>query len=83
MLVDVLPSRGLLVRAPGLLGVGWMQLKLALVAGLAGYHVWCGMLVGQFRAGTARRGDLWLRWFNEVPALLLIGIVVLAVVKPF
>ena len=73
----------LLVRTPGLLGVGWMQLKLALVAGLAGYHLWCGLLVRQFKAGATLRGDLWLRWFNEVPALLLIGIVVLAVVKPF
>ena len=73
----------LLVRMPGLLSVGWMQLKLALVASLAGYHVWCGLLLRQFRVGAARRGDLWLRWFNEVPALLLIAIVVLAIVKPF
>ena len=73
----------LLGRMPGLLGVGWMQLKLVLVAGLIAYHAWCGWLVRQFRDGAARHSDLWLRWFNEVPALFLIGIVVLAIVKPF
>ncbi len=72
----------LLISRPGLLGVGWMQLKLVLVLSLIGYHVWCGSLVRRFGAGTARHSDLWLRWFNEVPALLLIGIVVLAIVRP-
>ena len=73
----------LLTTLPGLLSVGWMQLKLALVAALAGYHAWCGWLVRQFRARAASHSDLWLRWFNEVPALLLIAIVVLAILKPF
>jgi putative membrane protein len=54
-----------------------------LVAGLIGFHFACWVLLRQLRAGTMTRSDRWLRWFNEVPAVLLIGIVVLAVVKPF
>jgi putative membrane protein len=37
----------------------------------------------QFRAGTAHHSHVFYRWINEIPALLLIAIVLLAVVKPF
>ena len=60
----------------------WLQLKLLLVAGLAAYHVYCGALVKQFRQGTAKHSHVFYRWINEIPALLLIAIVLLAVVKP-
>ncbi len=62
---------------------GWMQAKLALVLMLIGYHAWCAMLYTQFADGSARRSDRWLRWFNEVPVVLLAAIVILVVVKPF
>ena len=60
----------------------WLQLKLLLVAGLVVYHVYCGVLVKQFRHVTARHCNVFYRLFNEIPALLLIAIVLLAVVKP-
>lgn len=81
--LTVLFGAALLLRMPGLLGSGWMQLKLVLVLLLVGYHGWCWRLAVGFRERRNRYGDRWLRWFNEVPALLLIAIVVLAVVKPF
>lgn len=71
----------LLLGRPGLMAAGWMQLKLLCVAALSGYHIWCWRLAIAFRERRNRRSDLWLRWFNEVPALLLIAIVVLAVLK--
>jgi protoporphyrinogen IX oxidase len=37
----------------------------------------------RLEAGTLNRSHIWLRWFNEVPVLLLVAIVVLVVVKPF
>ncbi len=37
----------------------------------------------QFAEGSNRHSSKWYRVFNEAPTLLLIGIVVLAVVKPF
>jgi protoporphyrinogen IX oxidase len=62
---------------------GWMQAKLALVLLLIVYHAWCGVLYARLAAGAMPHTHVWYRWFNEVPVLLLIGIVVLVVVKPF
>ena len=64
-------------------GNGWMHAKLALVLLAVGYHHGCGVLLRRFERDANRRGDRWFRWFNEVPVLLLLGIVVLVVVKPF
>ncbi|WP_399681189.1 CopD family protein [Xenophilus sp.] len=62
---------------------GWMHAKLALVLLVLGYHHGCGVLLRRFEQGADRRGHRWYRWFNELPVLLLLGIVVLVVVKPF
>ena len=70
-------------HADGYARQGWLHAKLALVAGLIAYHVYCVRLAADFRAGRNRRSSRWLRLYNEVPALVLIGVVVLAVVKPF
>jgi putative membrane protein len=64
-------------------GSGWLHTKLGLVAGLAVYHLYCLKIMREFRAGTARHSHVFYRWINEIPALLLIAIVLLAVVKPF
>lgn len=73
----------LLIAQPGYLAGGWIHVKLVLVAGLVAYHIWCWRLVGQFARCENRHGSKWYRWFNEVPALFLIAIVILAVLKPF
>ncbi len=62
---------------------GWLHLKLVVVVLVLGYHHACGVLLKKFRRGENRRGHVWYRWFNEVPVLLLLAAVVLAVVKPF
>ena len=73
----------LVLWLPGLLTTTWMQLKLLLVLGLFGYHLWCARIVRQFREERNTRGHVWFRWFNEVPVAFLFGIVVLVVVRPF
>ena len=73
----------MIALSPTFLAIGWLKLKLVLVAALVGYHVWCGSLVRTFRADRNRHSERWYRLFNEAPSLLLIAIVVLAVVKPF
>lgn len=73
----------LLARLPGHLAAGWMHAKLGLVLGLLAYHLWLGLLCRQFRMGHNTRGHAFYRWINEVPALFLVVIVILAVVKPF
>ena len=64
-------------------GTGWLHLKLLLVAVLIGYHVYCGKLVADFKHERNRRSHVFYRWFNEIPVLLLIAIVILVVVRPF
>ena len=62
---------------------GWLHAKLALVALLVAYHLWCGRLVRDFAAGRNTRSHVWFRWFNEVPTLILFATVLLVVLKPF
>jgi protoporphyrinogen IX oxidase len=73
----------LLAANPELLGAGWMRAKLALVALLIAYHAWNWRLMREFAAGKNARSARWYRWFNEVPSLLLIAIVLLVIVRPF
>lgn len=65
------------------LQAGWLHTKLALVAGLVAYHLYCLRVMRLFRLNRMPHGDRFLRLFNEIPALGLIGIVILAVLKPF
>lgn len=64
-------------------GNGWLDAKLLLVLLLIAYHGLCGRLLQRFEHGQPVRGHAWFRWFNEVPVLLLLAVVVLVVVKPF
>jgi putative membrane protein len=61
----------------------WLHAKLALVVLVIGYHHACGSLLKKFENGVNKRSHKWYRWFNEVPVLLLVAIVILVVVKPF
>ncbi|HEV7800725.1 MAG TPA: CopD family protein [Burkholderiales bacterium] len=60
----------------------WLYAKLAAVAALIAYHLWCGRLLLAFRDDRNPHGHIWYRWFNEAPVLLLVAIVVLVIVKP-
>lgn len=73
----------MLIAAPDYLRMGWMHVKLALVALLIAYHFWCRHLVRIFAEDRNSHSQRWYRWFNEAPSVLLIAIVILAVVKPF
>jgi putative membrane protein len=77
----VLFGVAMIVAAPVYLAFAWLRVKLLLVAALIGYHHWCRRLMRQLAAGSGR-SQRWYRFFNEVPGLALIAIVVLAVVKP-
>ena len=60
----------------------WLHIKLGLVAILIAYHIYCIILVRRFKHNNNTHSQRWYRIFNEVPALLLISIIILAVVKP-
>ena len=73
----------LLAATPDYLLMHWLQLKLLLVLLLISYHGACFALLQQFAADRNAHSERWYRVFNEIPALLLIGIVILVIVKPF
>jgi putative membrane protein len=81
-MLAALLGMSMIVAAPGYLAFGWLHVKLMLVAALIAYHVWCYRLMVALRAGNNRHSERWYRLFNEAPALLLVAIVVLAIVKP-
>jgi putative membrane protein len=62
---------------------GWLHAKIALVVLAIGYNHACGAILKKFEKGVNARSHVWFRWFNEVPAVLLLAIVILVVVKPF
>ncbi len=64
-------------------GTGWLHAKLALVVVVIGYQHMCRAHLRRFETMANRKSHRWFRVFNEVSVLLFIGIVVLAVVKPF
>lgn len=62
---------------------GWIHAKLTLVLLLVAFHVSMRVYTKRMLAGGALPGSTALRWYNELPLLLLAGILWLVVVKPF
>jgi putative membrane protein len=62
---------------------GWLRAKLALLALTLIYHYFCYLWLLDFKHDRNRRSHVFYRCMNEVPVLFLVGIVILAVVKPF
>lgn len=72
----------MLHKMPSLLDTSWMRYKLSLVLLLTVYHLACVKLVAVFAAGENQRSHVWYRWFNELPAVILLAVVLLVVLKP-
>ncbi|AFI05886.1 protoporphyrinogen oxidase HemJ [Helicobacter cetorum] len=62
---------------------GWLHAKLLLVLLLLIYHFYCKKCMRDLAKDPSKRSGKFYRIFNEVPTILLIGIVILVVVKPF
>lgn len=60
----------------------WLHIKIGLVLLLVAYHVYLGKLLYAFKHDQNTHSHTFYRWLNEIPALFLIIIVILAVVKP-
>jgi putative membrane protein len=67
----------------GWFSAGWFHAKLALTLGLSAVHGYLAVAVKHFAADERRQGHKHWRVVNEVPTLLMLGIVVLVIVKPF
>jgi putative membrane protein len=62
---------------------GWLHAKLVLLALALAYHYYCYLCLLDFKHDRNQRSHVYYRWMNEVPVLFLVGIIILAVVKPF
>ncbi|HEU4351874.1 MAG TPA: CopD family protein [Burkholderiales bacterium] len=63
-------------------GPSWLHAKVALVAVLVCYHLWCWILLRDFATERNTKSHVWFRWFNEFPVLILVATVLLVVFKP-
>ena len=72
-----------LVWESGAYKAGWFHAKFALALALSGLHGFFVRWVRDFATDQNRRTQKFYRIINEVPTALMIGIVILAVVKPF
>ncbi len=69
---------------PNIVGsMHWLDAKLAVVAILLAYFIGCGRLLKRVPAGIPLPSSRALRWFNELPVLLVLGVIYLALAKPF
>ena len=62
---------------------GWIHAKLAMVLLLIGYHLSLRVLLKRLQKGESLPTSTTLRWYNELPLLILVAILYLVVVKPF
>ncbi|MEM6511451.1 MAG: CopD family protein [Pseudomonadota bacterium] len=72
---------GMLYINPALFSVTWLQIKLVLLAGLFVYHWRCYLWMQRLKVSEPSEDTKWLRWFNEIPVVFLLGIIILAVTK--
>lgn len=81
MVLTVVMAIALLTTEPEVLKDGWLHIKLAFVVALIGYHHYCGRLMRQLAADKCTWNSQHFRVLNEVPTVLLVAIVLLAVFK--
>jgi putative membrane protein len=64
-------------------GLGWLHAKLVLVFALSGFQGWLVGYSKKLAKGEARLASRQLRMIGEIPAFVVIAVVILAVVRPF
>lgn len=67
----------------GYIQQGWFIAKMVLVAVLIVYHYYCFAIHRQFVKGTQKRSHVWFRYFNEIPAIILLVVIYLVLAKPW
>jgi len=81
MIFTIFCGVGMLVTNPVYLTLGWMQIKLVFLGTLIAYHFYCKKIVDELAKGTNVNTSFQFRLLNEVPTLILIAIVLLAVFR--
>lgn len=73
----------MILQDPSVMKGGWLHAKLTLVLAMAGFHGYLCVVRKNFAAAANKHSALHYRVINEIPTVLLIAIVFLAVLKPF
>ena len=68
---------------PSLLSQAWFQLKLVFLTAMVIYHWRCHQWIASLESATEIQESRGFRWFNEIPVIFLLAIILLAVLKPF
>ena len=82
MVVSWLTGLAMMVSAPWYLS-GWMHFKLLLVVLMTAFHFYLGFFRKVFLAGSVTKSSKFFRIINEIPTILMIGIVILVIYKAF
>ena len=61
----------------------WLHAKLTILALMVGYHIHCFFILRRFKEDRNQKSHVYYRFYNEVPVLFLIAVVLLAVLKPW
>ena len=83
MWATILSGSTMLYLNPSLLSQGWMLAKLIFLALLIAYHFSLEMHRKKLKENAHYKPGVFYRFYNEVPTLLMIGIVIFVVIKPF
>jgi protoporphyrinogen IX oxidase len=81
LILTVAMAIGLISTEPAIVHEPWLQIKLVCVALLMGYHHLCGRIIKTLAADTCTMTGQQFRWFNEVPTVFFVIVVLLAVFK--
>lgn len=82
MLLSVITGALLIYINTGIFKGGiWIHIKLLFVCLLLVFHIACGVFVAKLGVDSCKFGEKFFRFFNEIPTILMIVIVVCAVVK--
>ena len=83
MIATWILGMALLAAAPAWFSHGWLHVKLVLVVAMTVMHMMQASWRSAFAAGRNTRSERFYRIMNEVPAVMMVIIVIMVIVKPF
>ncbi len=81
MVLTLIAGITMLILVPDYLQQPWLHVKLSLVLILIGYHFYCGKTITRLHQGVIKTSSQRFRLINELPTVLLIAIILLAVLR--
>lgn len=81
MVLTLAMAIGIISTEPEILKQTWLHVKIALVVFLIGYHHYCGRLIKKLAAQECQFTGQHFRWFNEIPTVFFVLVVMLAIFK--